>query len=224
MKPTALSLLVSFCLWVLASCPCRAAEGSERASSAAASFSAEDFDWREMVPLLFEASTLPGEQGVKAVLESSKVLRAYVAKDVRRECKPGNDRCDSSRVGFTPDGEVTRRIDGIVREGISHQHKSSFVDYRFERQPFPFSGIAALRSDRKQDAYLVLQFSDHAYSVAQLQAKYGPPNDTDIYQQYSVFKYKMADSHYISSEVFEVNPVDGMVMKVAISVKARKKR
>ena len=31
-----------------------------------------------MVPYLFDAATLSGEQGIKAILENSKVLRAYV--------------------------------------------------------------------------------------------------------------------------------------------------
>ena len=34
-------------------------------------FSANNFDWREMVPYLFMATSLPAEQGIKAVLENS---------------------------------------------------------------------------------------------------------------------------------------------------------
>ena len=222
MKPRTLLFMLSL-LWILTSSFAQAGNGSDRPSGAGAltALSANDFDWREMVPYLYQASALSGEQGLKVILENSKVLRAYVATDVRKECRPGNDRCDSSKPDFTVDGEVLRRIDGIIKEGFSHQHRSSTVDYAFDRRAFDFSGIAALRSDQKQDAYLVLQFTDRVYNSAQLQAKYGPPDDTDIYQWYSVFIYKAVNSRYASKAVFEVNPVDGAVMKVAISVKAK---
>ncbi len=222
MKSGTSRLILSLLLSILTSSVSQAGDGSDRPSSALTPFSADDFDWREMVPYLYQASTLSGEQGLKVILENSKVLRTYVAIDVRKECKPGNDRCDSSRPDFTVEGEVRRRIDGIIKEGLLHRRRSSLVDYRFDRPAFDFAGIAALRSDQKQDAYLVLQFADRVYNSAQLQAKYGPPDDTDIYQWYSVFIYKAVNSRYASKAVFEVNPADGAVMKVAISVKPRK--
>jgi hypothetical protein len=183
--------------------------------------SADDFDWRELVPYLFTASTLPEDEGVKTMLENAKVLRAYVASDVRAECKPGNSRCDSNREGFTPDGEVTRRIDAIVKEGIIHRQKTASLDYPFDGRPFPFSEISVLRSEKRQDAYLVIQFSDHAYNVAQVQAKYGAPYDTDIFDRYSVFKYRLQNAHYKSKAFFEVDPTNGFVLQVAISLKAK---
>lgn len=224
MKSVTLLFIPPLLLSILTSSSSWAADGSDRSSNALSLFSADDFDWREIVPYLYQASALPGEQGLKMILENSKVLRSYVATDVRKECKQGNDRCDSSRPDFTVDGEVMRRIDSLIKEGLSHEHRSSFVDYSFDRHPFDFSAIAALRSDQKQDAYLVLQFADHAYTVAQLQAKYGPPYDTNVYQSYSVFIYRVVNSFYSSKAVFEVNPVDGAVIKVAVSVKPRKRR
>ena len=89
-----------------------------------------------------------------------------------QSASPDTNRCDSSRVGFTVNGEATKRIDGIVREGMVHRHKTVSVDYALEGQPFPFSEIAVLKSDDRRDAYLVLKFSNSAYSVADLQAKY----------------------------------------------------
>lgn len=186
--------------------------------------SADDFDWREMVPYLFTASTLPEDEGVKTMLENAKLLRAYIARDVRSECKPGNDRCDPTRDGFTPDDEVTRRIDAIVREELIHRHKTASLDFAFERQPFPFAQISALRSDKRQDAYLVVQFADHAYTVSQVQAKYGAPYDTDIFDRYSVFKYRQVNARYSSKAFFEVDPTNGSVLQVAISLKAKAAR
>lgn len=190
----------------------------------AAVVSVNDFDWREMIPALLTASSLPGETGIRAILENSRVLRSYVAAEVQSECRPGNTRCDSGRDGFTVNGEVTKRIDGIVREGMVHKNKASFVDYGMAGRPFPFSEIAAIRSDKQEDAYLILQLPDHSYTAADLQTKYGPPYDTDIVQWYSVFKYRMVSAQYSSKAVFEVDPRDGAVLKVAISLKRRKHR
>jgi hypothetical protein len=189
-----------------------------------AAFSAEDFDWRETVPYLFEASQQPGVLGLQAVLENSKVLRAYVASEARAECRPGNNHCDSSLAGFTLEGEVTRRIEGIVKEGLRHGHKSEMVDYSFQARFFPFTEISALRSDTLQDALLVLLFADRTYYVTQLRAKYGEPYDTDVFDRFSVFIYRLNTPHYTSKAVFEVNPADGAVMKVAISLKVNKRR
>lgn len=192
-----------------------------------AAFSPDNFDWREMMPYLIAAAGLPQEQGLKMILENAKPLRAYVGSEVRAECRAGNDllkngRCDSSRPGFTVDGEVTRRIDGVITENLRHERKSVFVDYAFERRPFVFSDISALRSDKKKDAYLVLEFADHVYTAAQVQAKYGVPYDTDVFDRYSVYKYRLVGAHYTGRAVFEINPVDGAVMKLAISVKIKR--
>jgi hypothetical protein len=189
-----------------------------------AAFSAEVFDWRETLPYLFEASQQPGELGLQTMLENSQVLRAYVASEAQTECKPGNNRCDSSLAGFTLEGEVTRRIDGIVKEGLRHEHKSALVDYPFQARFFPFTEISALRSDSQQDAYLVLLFAERTYDVTQLRAQYGDPDDTNVFDRFSVFMYRMNTPRYTSRAVFEVNPADGAVMKVAISLKARKRR
>jgi hypothetical protein len=220
-KPAILAFLIglTFALSVQ-----RANASSSGNSPAGAAFSADDFDWREIVPYLFAAAGLPGEQGVQSIFENSRVLRSYIASQVLEECKPGNSRCDSSLQGFTVDGEVTKRIDGIVKEGLVHQHKSVMVDYPFSRQSFPFTEISALRSDKQQDAYLVLEFADHSYRAADVEAKYGAPYDTDVFDRYSIFKYRVVSERYISKAVFEINPVDGAVMKVAISLKAKKAR
>jgi hypothetical protein len=220
MKPATFPLLLvlSFTLTALPS----SGTSPGNPPSGSAVFSADDFDWRDMVADLFSASAQPAEQGLKSMLENSQVLRAYVANDVRAECKAGSSRCDSSLDGFTVDGEVTRRIDGIVKEGLVHQHRSAVIDYSFQRPSFPFTQISALRSENRKDAYLVLQFADHTYRAVDVQAKYGQPYDTDVFLRYSVFKYRLVSAHYISKAVFEVNPVDGAVMKLAISVKTRK--
>jgi len=222
MRPAALLVSLTFLLCSFAPPLSSASDGGNRPAGAAA-LSADDFDWRAMVPYLLAAAALPGEQGLQTVLEHSKVLRAYVANQVRAECSPDKGRCAAKREGFTMDGEVTKRIDGIIREGMVHQHKSAVVDCPLE-QPFPFSEISALRSEKKQDAYLVLQLADRNYTVAQVQAKYGAPYDTDIFQKYSVFKYRLDSPTYRSRAMFEIDPVDGAVMKIAISLKTRNRR
>ena len=184
-------------------------------------FSVDDFDWREIVPYLFTAASLPGEQGIQAVLENSNVLRAYVANEVRTECSPEKNPCTAKGDGALPQEEVSKRIGEIVREGIFHKHKTAIVDYQMSRQPFPFSEIAAVRSDKHPDAYFMLAFADRSYTAAQVQAKYGVPYDTSISQWYSVFTYRLDSPHYTSKAVFEIDPVDGAVIKVAVSLKLK---
>ncbi|MFZ3211853.1 MAG: hypothetical protein WA188_10080 [Terriglobales bacterium] len=200
-----------------------ASDGGSQPSGtgAQAEFSADDFDWREMVPYLFIAAGLPEEQGIKAVLENSKVLRAYVANEVLAECRPDKNPCAAKGDSFMLEGEVSKRIDEIVQEGIFRRHKMAIVDYRLARRPFPFSEIVAVKREKQRDAYLILELADRSYTAAQLQSKYGAPQDTDIFQWYSVYKYRLETARYTSKAVFEIDPVDGAVMKVAISLKPK---
>ncbi|MGA8492527.1 MAG: hypothetical protein WB711_19025 [Terriglobales bacterium] len=218
--PATLLLLLLF----LAARSTSAADGNHPPASAAqpAAFSADNFDWRDIVPYLFDAAALPGEQGIQAVLENSKVLRLYVGNVVRAECSPHKGPCATTADSSTLDKEVSKRIDEIVQEGMLHQHKSAIVDYQLTRQPFPFSEIAAIKSEKNQETYFMLALTGRSYTVTQLQAKYGAPYDTDIVQWYSVFKYRLDSPHYTSKAVFEVDPVDGAVLKVAISLKLKK--
>jgi hypothetical protein len=187
-------------------------------------FSADDFDWREMVPYLFDAAALPGEQGLQAVLENSKVLRVYVANEVRTECSPHTPPCAATIDSSALDKEVSKRIDEIVQEGMVHRHKLAIVDYKLTRQPFPFSEIAAVKSEKNPETYITLSFVGRSYTAADVQAKYGAPYDTDVVQWYSVFKYRLDNPHYTSKAVFEIDPVDGAVIKVAVSVKLKKSK
>ena len=167
---------------------------------------------------------MPGEQGIKTVLENSRVLRAYVANGIRAECNPDKGRCAAKREGFTLEGEVNKRIDGIVEEEIFHQKTLAGVDYSLAAQRFPFSEIAAFKSEKHADAHFILALKDRSYTAAQVQAKYGVPYDTDIFQMYSVFKYRLNSPDYTSKAVFEIDPVDGAVLKIAISLKPKKSK
>jgi hypothetical protein len=187
--------------------------------ASAAPFSADSFDWRGMVPYLLAAADLPSQQGIKTILENTSVLRAYVANEIRLECKPESGQCG----GVTKD-EVTRRIDEIVEKETVTQHKTISVEYSMSRQPFPFSEVGAMKSDKGKDAYLILALSDHSYSGSRLEAKYGPPYDTDIFQQYGLFKYRMDSPQYSSKAIVEIDPVDGAVIKISLSLKAKKNR
>jgi hypothetical protein len=150
------------------------------------------------------------------------VLRAYVAKQVRAECTTTHSRpCATTGDTSVRGEEVSKRIDEIVQEGIFHRHKTAIVDYSLD-QPFAFSEIAAVKTENRQDAYLMLQFPDHSYRAWQLQAKYGAPYDTNIFQWYSIFKYRLENPRYVGKAVFEIDPTDGAVLKIAISVKPKK--
>jgi len=223
MKPVTLLAMLSLLLSVFAPPLSSTSDGSNQPSStgAQAESSADDFDWREMVPYLFIAAGLPGEQGIKAVLENSKVLRAYVENEVRAECRPDKNPCAAKGDGSTLEGEVSKRIDEIVQEGIFRRHKMAIVDYRLARQPFPFSEIVALKREKQRDAYLILELADRSYTAAQLQSKYGAPQDTNVFQWYSVYKYRLDTARYTSKAVFEIDPVDGAVVRVAISLKPK---
>ena len=223
-KPATLLVTLSLLLWVFAPPLSSASDDSNEPSgpSASAEFYADDFDWREMVPYLFVAASLPKEQGIKAVLENLKMLRADVANEIWSECRMDRNLCAAK--GFMLEGEVTKRIDQIVQERIFLRHKRAIVDYPLGRQPFPFSEIAALKSEKQRDAYLILELADHSYTAAQVQAKYGAPYDTNIFQWYSVYKYRLDSTGYTSKAVFEINHVDGAVVRVAISLKPKKPR
>jgi hypothetical protein len=216
------TLLVSLSL-LLCLCAPHISGGSDiskKSPSAPAPFSAEDFDWREMLPYLFVAATLPDEQGIKAVLEHTKVLRAYISTEIRAECRPDRNPCPTT--ADLLEQEVTKKIDQIVQEGMFHRHKAAIIDYPMARQSFAFSELAAVKSEKHPDAYLILQLADHSYKAWQVQAKYGAPYDTDILQWYSVYKYKQDNGQYTSKAVFEIDPTDGAVLRVAISLKPKK--
>ena len=221
------AILLVLLLWVFCLIPSLSNASDDRAqlpgSSVHHDFSADDFDWREMVPYLFAASALPGEQGVKAVLENSKTLREYVGNEVRAQCGPDKNSCPAKN-DSSVDNEVRKRIDQIVQEGISLRHNKAIVDYTLSRRPFPFSEIAAVKSENHSEVYFMLTFADRSYTAADAQAKYGAPYDTDVVQWYSVLKYRMESAHYTSKAVFEIDPVDGAVLKVSISLKPRKSK
>lgn len=195
---------------------------AKKPPGASAPLSADDLDWREALPYLFVAATLPDEQGIKAVLEHTRVLRAYVSREIRAECRADRNPCPTTTDAL--EEEVTRRIDQVVQEGIFHRRKAAIVDYPLSKQPFPFSEVAAVKSEKHPDAYLMFQFADHSYHAWEVQAKYGEPQDTNIFQWYSVYEYKQDNSQYTSKAVFEIDPTDGAVLKVAISLKPKKAR
>jgi len=184
-------------------------------------FSADDFDWREMIPYLYVAAGLPGEQGIKALLENARVLRAYVASDVQAECQSGRNPCGGRSGSFTLQGEVSKRIDQIVQEGTSRRHNITRVDYPLTRQPFPFTDIVALKTEKHRDAYLVLDFAGNSYTAAQLQDKYGAPYDTNVLEWYSVYRYRLDTRDYAARVAFEIDPIDGSVIRVAISLRRK---
>jgi hypothetical protein len=227
LKDMKAALLIPFALFLVSQPALHAASDTTKpppATSAAAEFSADNFDWREIVPYLFVAATLPEEQGIKAVLENCKVLRTYVRGELHAECNRDQNLCAAKPDGATLDEEVSKRIDDIVKEGIFRRHKTAIVDYQLSSQSFPFSEIAALKSEQHPDAYLLLELAGRNYKSWQVQAKYGDPYDTDIVQWYSVYKYRIDNPRYSSKAVFEIDPVDGSVVKLAISLKPKKGR
>ena len=221
-RRTWLAVLLSFSFIVFTPAFSRASDSGKQPTGSRSRFTADDFDWRDMVPYLLSATTLPGEQAVTALLENSKVLRTYVANEVRTECKSKQRPCVTGPDRLNLDGEINKRIAQIVQEGIFHRNMNAVVDYQLTQRPFPFSEIAAVKSEKKPEAYLMLALADRSYTAADVQDKYGAPFDTNIFQWYSVFKYRIENSDYTSDAVFEVDPVDGAVIKVAVSLKPRK--
>jgi hypothetical protein len=215
-------LLLLFFAFLTPSSSSAADSGNEPNIATARPFSASDFDWREMIPALAAAAELPGDQGVKELLENSSVLRSYVVNQVRSECKSDKSRCspitDISALGQ----EVTRRIDAIVTKAIFTRNKMSIVDYSLAQQPFPFSEIAAFKSQNRRDAYVVLAPAGHSYTSLRVKAKYGTPFDDDIFQWYGVYKYRVDQPGYRSEAVFEIDPTNDAVIKIAVSLKPRK--
>lgn len=227
MKPMIRLVMMWFLFFGLASVGSSAASGDSNPPSITnrpVEVSADDFDWRDMLPYFYVAAGLPAEQGIKELLESSRVLRAYIANDIQAQCRPGAQsaqRCGNKSDGSTLQAAVTKSIDEIVQEGIVRRHKITRVDYPLTGQPFPFTSIAAAKTQKHRDAYLVLDFADHSYTAAQLQDKYGAPSDTIIFQWYSMYKYRLDTKTYAAKAAFTINPVDGEVRRVAISLKRK---
>ena len=91
-KPATLLVMLSLLLSVFAPSLSSASDGNHPPGTAApAAFSADDFDWREIVPYLFTAASLPGEQGIQAVLENSNVFRAYVGNEASNGVQAGQE-------------------------------------------------------------------------------------------------------------------------------------
>jgi hypothetical protein len=224
MKPT-LALTMIWLLFSVLAAPASStgAGDSNRLSitSGPAEFSVDDFDWREVVPYLYIAAGLPAEQAIKALLENFNVLRAYIAMDLQAECRSGARSCETSTGDPGQWTEVSKRIDEIVQEEISRRHNIALVDYVLSRQPFAFTEISAFRTEKHRNAYLVLNFSGHSFTAAQLQKKYGAPYDTNVIEWYGVYTYKLDTKNYISKALFKIDPVDGAVVTVAISLKRK---
>lgn len=185
-------------------------------------FSAADFDWRDMIPALAIAAELPGDKGVKELLENSAVFRIYFVEQIQAECKSDKNRCAAITDSSARKQEVTRRIDAIVARALFTRNRMAIVDYTLAQQPFPFSEIAAYKSQSRRDAYFVLAPAGHSYTSLRVKAKYGAPFDDDIFQCYGVYKYRVDQAGYRSEAVFEIDPTNDAVIKIAISLKPRK--
>jgi hypothetical protein len=217
------ALVVFVLILIVAPLPLPAASGGDgTGASTAHPFTAGDFDWREMIPALAAASELPGDQGVKEMLENSGVLRTYVVSQVWADCKSNQNRCAAIADGAALQQEVTGRIDAIVAKTMFTRDKMAIVDYTLAGQPFPFSEIAAYKSQKRQDAYFTLALAGKSYTSLRVKAKYGAPFDDDIFQWYGVYKYRVDNADYRSEAVFEIDPTNDAVLKIAISLKGKK--
>ncbi len=222
------ALTVTVLLFAIA--PLRSSAGSSDVTPASATAgpvqinSADDFDWRNILPYLYKAAALPPEQGLKEVLENSRVLRTYVASDVQAHCTARRQLCGAGFGDSALQAEITKEIDAIVQEGLYSKHSVTRVDYPLARQPFPFTNIVALKTTKHHDAFLVLDFADDGYTAVQVQQKYGAPYDTNIFQWFSMYKYRLETSTYVGRAAFTINPVDGEVRRVAISLKRKDAR
>jgi hypothetical protein len=223
-----MKLVTQFCIFPLLVCSISipwlliaSDRGKAPTTATAPPFSAGDFDWRDTIPALTAAAELPGNQGVKEMLENSAVMRTYVVDQIRAGCKSDKDSCPAISDSSEIEQEITRRIDAIVSKAIFSQRKMSIVDYTLA-QPFAFSEIAAYKSENRRDAYFVLSPAGHSYTSLRVKAKYGPPFDDDIFQWYGVYKYREDSAGFRSEAVFEIDPTNDAVIKIAISSKARK--
>jgi hypothetical protein len=183
--------------------------------------SANDFDWQEVVPALATAAELPADQGVKELLENCNVLRSYIAAEVRAECISDKNMCAATADKPAFERQVTARIDGIVAKEISTKNKTAMVDYTFS-ESFPFSEVAAYRSQNRPDAYLTLAPADRSYTSSLVKARYGEPFDDDVFQWHGVYKYRLDKPEYRSEAVFEIDPTNDAVVKITISFKPKK--
>ncbi len=181
------------------------------AAAGSAATSAAGFDWRSTLPYLDKAADLSEEDGLRELLENLAVFRTYIANDLLSQ-------------GVRPVGDtaVTQKIDQLVHEGLFRRRKITRVDYRLSRQPFPFTFLAAVKTSNHHDAYLVLYPVEKSYTAAQVQAQYGPPPSTNIVGTASLYTYKLETATYAARATFTIDPVDGTVDRLAISLKRKR--
>ncbi len=183
--------------------------------------SAEDWDWHDMLPYLYEATFMPPEQGLKELLENSRVLRSYVAGDVQAHCNDHAQLCGARFSDSALQSEITREIDAIVQEGLFRKRKVTRVDCPLTRRPFPFTNVVALKTTNHHDAYVVLDFANDSYTALQVHQKYGAPYDVMVFEWFTMHKYKLETATYVAKAAFTISPADGYVHRVAISLKRK---
>jgi len=182
---------------------------------------ADEFDWRDMPPLLSRVAGLAPEKAVKELLENTAVLRDYVALELQAQCGSGAPACDLKPGDPTLEAAITKRIDDTVRGNIFTRRNVTRVDYLLSHQPFPFTAITAMKSGGRQDAFLVLDFAENSYTSAQIESKYGSPRDKSIFQRFSMFEYRIDEKTYVAHAAFTIDPVTGQARRLAISLKRK---
>ncbi len=205
----------------------RAASGDDAHPAGASEptqVSAGDFDWRSMLPYLDKAAGLTDEEGIKELLENSMALRAYVAQGLEGQCRPGAQGCGTTAGEGAPSAAVTEKIDDMVHKEIYRHRNVTRVDLALTRQPFPFTFIAALKTKKHRDAYLVLYFAAKSYTAAQVLGKYGAPAEESVFGTASLCRYRLETNAYTARAAFTIDPTDGEVYRVAISLKRRHDR
>lgn len=209
--PSIVIALLFACMLPPAASPAPADDARSASAAASAAVSAASFDWRAALPELDKAAGLSEEDGIRDLLETLPLLRAYMARELAAQAA-------------VQDQAVTDKIDAVVRQELFHHRDVTRVDYPLKHQPFPFTFVAAVKTRKHHDAYLVLYFADKTYTAAQVQAKYGAPPSASIVGAASLYTYKVDTPTYSARATFTIEPVDGSVDRLAISLRRKPAR
>ncbi len=180
---------------------------SSNTSSPARLDYSKPFELKDEIPNLYNAASLPPEEGVRQLFQNNVHLRTYVAIALQRQCgSETQDRTCRAKLGDEVlETQITSLIDDLVNKRIHSGGSITSVDYAFNR-PWPFAAVTAMRPHSESKAYLVLGlFPGNFYTVSRILEQYGDPNDQRISGSPRSLSYRTTAKNYVFVIRFQLN-------------------
>lgn len=205
------------CLVALAVCMFSALAGT----SAQGGQHQKTFELDDMIPHLQRAIDMPPKEGVKLLLQRTPHLRTYMATllQVARPCPPSDPICTAQLGDLILERAINREIATIVELRISTKGTMTAVDYEFERQPFPFTVVTALRSRTEPYASIVFDLPRRTtYTGSRVLEKYGPAEERRVNDE-TWLSYRIENAGYTVVRRFRIDIQSNEVRQQSLSLK-----